>query len=488
MSDRSRLLRQSITLILTASVGTVQAAGFAIIEQSAQGLGNAYSGATVGGDLSVAYFNPAALTRYEEEAVMLAGHIISPSFTFTDKGSSLGPAGSPVIAGSNGGDAGSEAAVPNFYYTKPVNEDMHFGLSVNVPYGLSTTYSSDWVGRFHAINSSVQTLNVNPSLSWKVNDKLSFGLGVNIQYITAELSAHIDSFGTCVKFNAGTGADAAGLQSAQQTCAAAGLLPASVAGSEVQDSYSTIEGEDTSVGFNFGLLYEASDATDIGFAVRSKIDHTLDGSADFTINPVLLDSSGAGAVSANANLTGLPLARILPRALADQSAVASIDLPAMASISVGQQLTPELKLFADYTWTGWSSVEELRVQFEGSLAGAANDNVSTLAWKDTSRISVGADYALSDTLTLRAGLASDESPVPDAAHRTARIPDSDRTWVAFGASIETSDQASFDIGYAMVDFDDAEINNVKEDGSGYTLNGSVQGSVDIISAQYNFTF
>lgn len=486
MSRPSRLLRHSVSLALCLGAGSLQAAGFALIEQSAQGLGNAYSGATVSDDLSVAYFNPAALTRMDGEAMSVAAHIITPSVSFTNNGSFIPTSPTTVapIAGSNGGDAGGENAVPNFYYTKPVNEDMHFGLAINVPYGLSTSYSSDWVGRYHAVSSAVETLNVNPSLSWKVNDKLAIGFGANIQYIKAELTSHIDAFGACVNFVAGS--DTTQIPTASATCGTAGLAPASVAGAEAQDSYTKVKGNDTSVGFNFGLLYTVSDATDIGFAVRTKIKHTLDGSADFTLNQALLDPAGAGAVRAAAEYGGLPLMRLVPMALADQTATASIDLPAQLSASLAQKISSDMTFFADFTWTGWSSVEELRVKFDGSLAG--QDDVSTLAWEDTSRISVGLDYAMSDTVTLRAGLASDESPVPNAQRRTARIPDSDRTWVAFGASFATSPQASVDIGYALVEFDDSTINNTKENGSGYTLNGSYSGSVDIISAQYSYNF
>ena len=66
-------------------------------------------------------------------------------------------------------------------------------------------------------------------------------------------------------------------------------------------------------------------------------------------------------------------------------------------------------------------------------------------------------------LSLRGGVAYDETPVSDA-YRTARIPDGDRTWMAFGGQYRVSDRSTFDFGYAHLFIRDTHIN--KTEGTG----------------------
>ena len=108
---------------------------------------------------------------------------------------------------------------------------------------------------------------------------------------------------------------------------------------------------------------------------------------------------------------------------------------------------------ADITWTNWSTIDELRIRFDNP---AESDAVTTVHWKDTFRYSVGAIY-MPGAWTFRAGAAYDETPVPDAAHRTPRIPDSDRIWVAAGAGYKFSDEISVDAGYAHLFVKDCDI-------------------------------
>lgn len=100
-------------------------------------------------------------------------------------------------------------------------------------------------------------------------------------------------------------------------------------------------------------------------------------------------------------------------------------------------------MLADVAWTDWSSVQELRIVRDSG----ATASVTPERWSDTWRFALGATYAMNDRVTLRAGVALDETPVPDDT-RTPRLPDSDRTWVAIGAHWEISPALLMDFGYA----------------------------------------
>jgi long-chain fatty acid transport protein len=134
------------------------------------------------------------------------------------------------------------------------------------------------------------------------------------------------------------------------------------------------------------------------------------------------------------------------------------------------------------SWTHWKRFKELRVRFNNG----APDQVTPENWDDTYKIAVGASYRLNEAWMLRAGLAFDQSPVPDE-FRTPRIPDADRTWLSFGANWKVSKAGSLDLGYAHILVKDSSISHPNNTGG--TLIGDYKKSaVDILSVQYNHRF
>jgi long-chain fatty acid transport protein len=217
-------------LALAGAANLVHAAGFALIEQNASGLGNAYAGqAAVAEDASTLFFNPAGMTELSGMQMVAVGSLIQPSIQF----SSTSP------GGGQGGDAGSLALVPALYFSLPLTPTISAGLGINAPFGLKTDYAAGWVGRFQALESEIQTVNINPSIAWKMNDQVSFGAGVNVQRIDATLSNNIFP-----------------------------LVPGSLV---------TIKGDDYGWGYNLGMLWKVDPSTRLGLAYRSKIDYTLSG-------------------------------------------------------------------------------------------------------------------------------------------------------------------------------------------------------------------
>lgn len=450
----SRLIRllTAPTLLATASA---HGAGFALIEQGVSGLGNGFAGGSaIAEDASTVFFNPAGMTRLGDTEYLAGLHIVYPTTEYKSSGSSYVdfPLGDVPLRGGEGGEAGETGVAPNFYYVRRLNSDLVFGLGVNAPFGLATDYEDGWEGRYHALRSEVLTININPSLAWKVNDRLSLGAGVNFQYAEVpELSNALDYAQICNGI------------ATQHPDPSYRLSAASCTGAPTSnDGKVKLDGEDWSMGFNLGLLYEFSDATRVGLAYRSRVEHELDGSADFTNTPTGLSNLGI---------------------FVDDGVSADITLPEMISLSAYHELDSRWAIMGDITWTRWDRFDELRVKFDNN---PQSDLVTPEEWDNSTRYSVGLSYRYNDRWTLRTGVAYDETPIPSAELRTPRIPGNDRRWLAFGASYRYSDNLQFDVGYAHLFVNDTPINNTTPTNA--TLVGEFESSVDILSAQLRWQF
>ena len=224
-------MRTVPALLLLAFSGATSAAGFQLWEQNASGIATSYAGsAAVADNASTIYFNPAGMTQLP--GIQLSAGVVGvrPSFKFSNEGSS-GLLGS----GGNGGDAGGWSAVPNAYLSWQVAPDWFIGLGISSPFGLATEYDNNWIGGYQAIKSEITTVNYNPSLAWKVNDKVALGLGLSYQTIDAEMT---------------------------------NMTPVGLY---------RLKGDDGAWGWNAGALFTLSPAMRVGVSYRSTMSYTLDG-------------------------------------------------------------------------------------------------------------------------------------------------------------------------------------------------------------------
>ncbi|MCK5814117.1 MAG: outer membrane protein transport protein [Cocleimonas sp.] len=461
----SPLLILSSLLYSTSSYS----AGFAIIENSASGMGNAFAGAAaVAEDPSTIWFNPAGMSYLSDNnggkaQVSNALHLIAAKTKFKDKGSS--PPASFGSANINGKKNSSEtilSPVPNLYYMRPINERLTFGIGMNGPFGSKTEYDNEWIGRYQATETDMKSVNINPSLSWKASDKLSFGAGLSLQYIEVKLASAVDSAGACRKIGIGV---------ATKTNSTALIDYCNTnypkAAQHEKDTHAVVEGDGIGYGFNVGMLYQPSNKTRIGTSYRSKISHSLDGTASYDVDAGLLPVIAQTGINT----------------FTDRAIKASVDVPESISFSLAHKFNSRLELLGDVTWMRWSRFDELLITEKAT--GKAVTRIPE-KWNDVTRISVGANYKYNDRLTLRTGLALDEEPIPSPRYTTPRIPGNDRTWLSLGAGYKVSKKISLDVGYSHLFMDETPIDNPGE--NGYSVRGLYNNKVDIISAQVNYTF
>lgn len=438
-------------LAATAGTGaTAHASGFQLMEQNASGLGNAYAGAAAAAeDASTVFFNPAGMSLVPGRQAVVVGHLIKPSARFNNTASTAAAGG--FGTGPNGGDAGDLVFVPNAYLTWQLDQKWTAGVGFNAPFGLSTDYETNWVGRFHALRSDLKTINVNPSIAYKVSDSLSLGAGLNWQRAEAELTKAVNySF---VAAAAGIGGVAAG-----------------------SEGTNNISGHDSAWGYNLGVMLSLSPQTRVGLTYRSAIGYTLGGTVTYAGRPAALQAAlGAPAIAAQ---------------IGDGPVTADLKLPAIASAALKHSISARWDVLADVTWTQWSSFKSLVVVRAG---GVLLENTPE-NWSDTWRAGLGFNYRPDDRWTYRVGVAYDQSPVPEA-YRTPRIPDQNRTWLALGAQYKVSRAGTVDLGYAHIFVKDPQLNMsgppsltaAQALGRG-ALVGNYRNKIDILSVQYRHSF
>ncbi len=424
MQFRTGLLATTL-IAATLCAGTdAHAAAFQLKEDSAVGLGNAFSGAASAADApSTVFDNPAGMTQLPGLQVQGGGSIIVPSFTF--KGSARDAFGRP-ISGRDGRDGGNVALVPHGFVTYRVAPQVTLGLALTSPFGLATTYGGNFVGRYHTDKSDLKTFNINPAIAYQVASWLSLGAGFSAQYARAEFTTFVNS-------------STLGTQALRRPV----TLP---------DGYFRLRGDDWAFGWNVGALIQPGPSTNIGLAYRSRIQQNFEGTADYIVPAPLNLNNRFRNSGGNAKLV----------------------LPDTATIGITQGLGPNWTVSAEVSWTNWSQFKNLNAfRDNGELL------TSTPQRYDNSYFaSLGAAYKVNDTLTLRAGTAYDKSPVSNA-YRTARVPDESRIWLAVGASYKVLPGVTVDAGYAHIFVKDSRLGETNATND--VLTGTYSNSVDIIS-------
>jgi long-chain fatty acid transport protein len=453
MARASTTYRAMRATAITAALATpvfgsgAHAAGFALREQSASAQGNAFAGATAAAeDVSYMFFNPATLGFLDGYQAMAVLNYIRPQSEVTGA-SGTTVLGTPIGGRTSADDVTDDVVAPALYGMAELTGGLRAGIGINVPFGLQIGYPGDWVGRYHVVSSELQTVNINPALAWRPLDWLALGAGLQVQYVDAEISNAVD-FGTI-----GT---ALGIP---------GAIPAG------QDGFAKLQGNDWGVGFNLGALVEPVKGTRIGIAYRSEVEHELEGDAAFD-----LDSAGVGAAL-----------RAATGAFANTGASTRITTPAMLSLGIHQDLTPQWAVMGEVAWTEWSTFKELRIDFDNP---AQADNVTEEDWRDSFFLALGTTYRPTDEVTLRGGVAFDQTPVEDE-HRTPLIPDADRYWLSAGVGWQPLDWLGLDAGYTHIFVDSADVDLSASD-PGSTFRGSLDAeyetSIDIFTVSGKISF
>jgi long-chain fatty acid transport protein len=458
------LMRRFIIILCTSGLLTISnlaiASGFQLFEQDAASVGNYHAGyAAEANDASTAWYNPAGIPRIKNQQVVTGTSLILTDFKYkgslgiTEQSVNLDTANiEPATVTFNGVTAqgGTFNVVPFLNYVAPINDQIGFGFSVVAPFGLKTNYGSSTNVRYAATKTAVTVVDISPSLGIRFTDKVSAGLGLDVQRASADfnsIAGLIDPFSD----------------------------PKVVLTSN--DTLSLNNAHSTGYGLHFGVLYEFTPCTRLGVSYHSQVVHNLLGTSKF-IGPIatLINTNNADNIESSA-------------------AKARITLPPYTAISGFTKLNPSWALMGTITYTQWNVFQQLSLS---NVAGAVNSNDEDLLaastnihitvpqhFHNTYSASLGANYYPSDTIILRTGIGYDETPVRDA-YRSVPLPDSNRYIFALGGHFQASKTLGFDVGWSHIFFNGNVKVNPPPQVNGAEIvsaNGSVKGGADVFSGQ-----
>ncbi|MDX1711089.1 MAG: outer membrane protein transport protein, partial [Rhodovibrionaceae bacterium] len=351
----------------------------------------------------------------------------------------------PIARTPGKDDISPDGFVPPVYGKLSPTEDLRLGLGINAPFGLVTDNDPNWIGRYHAVTSELTTININPVAAYRLTPWLSLGGELKAQYIDARLTNAVDM----------------------------GAVFLGAGGVGTADGFADLTGDDWGFGYNFGVMIHPTDDFRVGLAYRSQINHVLEGDVDFTV---------PGAMAGAAAATGL---------FADTGVKASVTTPASVSVGAHWDINERWSVMGEFELTEWSDFDELRIRFDNP---AQPDSVTPENWDNTYFVATGVTFRPNEDIDLRAGVAFDQSPIPDA-FRTPRIPGEDRYWVAFGAGWEPYDWLKLDFGYTHIFVGDGDVdlkgnlaNPADPNRFRGNLSGTFENSVDIVTVQGRITF
>lgn len=413
-------------ILLSLSAGSAFASGYGVFTQGAAGLGQANAVVAHPVGPSSLYFNPALLNDIPGRQIEVGTTAI-----YADRSVDLDSGGSE--------DSENNWHFPsNLYYTHQVNEKLSTGFGLFFPFGLSTEWDDDYEGRYLGTSGEILTLNINPVISYRLNDKLSIAGGFSIVYLDSTLKNKVNQTAAYT------------IVDLQLSGGVGGALPPLTG--PLKDINQKFNGEGWGAGFNLGVLYKATDYISIGATYRSQVNIDVEGRATFNnVDPILA-----------------PL-------FSDTSGDTDISLPAQATVGVAFTLYDNLIIEIGGRWEDWASTEKLKINLDTPVLGE-NSSTTPRDWNSTWSYNLGGQYQINESFNLSAGYLYGKDAVPGSTFDPL-IPDSDAHLFTLGGGWNTG-AWTINAAFGYEHHEDRKKDNDLGDPLGSLLVGSPTGTAN----------
>ncbi len=401
-------------------IGIANAAAYKIPEQSLDGmaLSAAHVAHSTGADS--AYYNPANMAFLDDESSYIEGGlsmVYLPGIDFD---------GEQYISvrGYIPADAESEkewAVIPFGHFVSKAMGDWRVGVSITSPAGLTKRWESA-VQKGFAEKFYLMSMEINPSVSYKISDTLAVAVGLRAVYSEGEVRSDGSDMGLPFKRE--------------------------------------MKGNVVTGGYNLALSWKAMPDLEFGATFRSKVDLKEKGEANLYIG-------NAGR---------------------HYSASVTVPMPASLDIAVAKTFNNRLTIEALYERTYWSSYRRLDFEYNKDIQDmlvAIFDKPIDKYWKDSNTWRLGVTYLYSDRLTLMAGYAYDESPIPTKT-LGYELPDSDANIFSAGFRYKQDEHLSWGVA-VLYDHKDSRSIKKMENEAGIAGRFDKGGAI-LVSSGFEYKF
>jgi long-chain fatty acid transport protein len=405
---------------LVVAATDAEAGGFASRQQSATGQGFSFAGAgTSAFGLGSMFWNPANITNFEGRRSEWNVTLIVPSTEVTTTGAGFA---SPLLAPLNAlvpgrtvssGDINQGTVAPASYNALQINNWLWLGLQTGAPFGNTTKADDGFAGSVYGTSTKIKSIAVTPTVGIKLNDWISFGVGVVLQDFRVDLKSGDVRYWPAINL--------------APAVARPGLFAAS--------SPTQLKGDGYGVGYTAGVTIKPWSGGEVSLGFRSSIRHELEGT----------------------------LTAVTPAGVSERLIKSAINLPEIVTLGLKQDLNPQWTITGTVQWTNWS-----RVKVPPIINAATGIPITGLGlrYEDEWFFAAGVQYNWNQFLSLRAGVAYEKSPITDET-RGVRVLDNNRLWLSAGLGYKITEKFQFDVGYSYLKIADGKVNIV---GAGNPLN------------------
>ena len=390
----------------------INAQGFQVSLQGQKQQAMAGTGTAHIQDGAALFFNPGGVSFLKNNSVSAGITPVISHASFTDAASSrVSQTNSPVGFPFTG-----------YMVLGKKESRFRYGLAAYTPFGSTIDWEAGWTGRFVLTHIQLSTVFLQPTVSYKITDKL--GIGAGFVYGIGKVNLQRD-------------------------------IPVA----DEDDNYgkAELEGSTTGYGFNAGIYYMPTEKFSIGLNYRSGVNMNVKkGEANFDVPVSLSNNFPSGNFSTN------------------------LPLPKVMSMGVAYAPTKKFTLAFDVNMIGWKSFDTLAFDFEKNTA-EVQDTKSPRNYKDVFSYRLGAQYALNTKLDARAGIKYLTSPVQDG-YISPDVPDASHVNYSMGFGYKLSSRLIADMSLTIQKMKREDSNIETQMNGKYHTNIMMPG----ISINYNF--
>jgi len=397
------------------------AGGYRVSTQGQKALGMGHTGVAMTDSSEVVFFNPAGMVFLKDDMDISGGVTFIDSVTKyqnQDTNSSAetdNPIGNPA----------------NFYLSKRYNEDISYGVGLYTPYGNVVEWERDWEGS-HLVNDiELKAIYIQPTISYKFNDKYSIGFGPTYVIGWVEFNRNLST----------------------------SLVDENGDRSNVKIKATEVD----AWGYNIGFLAKPTKQVSVGISYRSEIDMKARGeSADFQNVPSSLQST-----------------------FPDTTFDADLVLPAELTLGISYNMSSDTVLAFDINRTYWSAYESLDVHFNNGAGTSTNPR----NYKDANIYRLGVQHKLNEATTIRGGAYYDESPIQDG-YFSPETPRNDSIGLTAGASYYATKSLELDLSFLYLMFDEfnGSYDHYDQSGTIISFSGDYKSTVMAIGFGLNYKY